>query len=140
MLCINALIPHIVSNFSIVLCNILYCIFMHFLRAQILNLLYTSAPFSYAKRLISYQLPSHQLPSKPSSQSLRLPGPADRKSQRTSRLSKRHSHDDMLLLPQLGMPSSPCGLLDDSLNPATDTLASHRQKRVPKVNSEGRME
>ncbi|XP_016357811.1 suppression of tumorigenicity 5 protein-like [Sinocyclocheilus anshuiensis] len=74
-----------------------------------------------------------QLPSKPSSQSLRLPGPADRKSQRTSRLSKRHSHDDMLLLPQLGMPSSPCGLLDDSLNPSTDTLASHRQKRVPKV-------
>ncbi|XP_073762289.1 DENN domain-containing protein 2B isoform X3 [Danio rerio] len=74
-----------------------------------------------------------QLPSKPSSQSLRLPGPADRKSQRPSRLSKRHSHDDMLLLPQLGMPSSPCGLLDDSLNPSTDTLASHRQKRVPKV-------
>uniref|UniRef100_A0A8C2EVU2 DENN domain containing 2B n=1 Tax=Cyprinus carpio TaxID=7962 RepID=A0A8C2EVU2_CYPCA len=74
-----------------------------------------------------------QLPSKPSSQSLRLPGPADRKSQRPSRLSKRHSHDDMLLLPQLGMPSSACGLLDDSLNPSTDTLASHRQKRVPKV-------
>uniref|UniRef100_A0A673LP84 Suppression of tumorigenicity 5 protein-like n=1 Tax=Sinocyclocheilus rhinocerous TaxID=307959 RepID=A0A673LP84_9TELE len=74
-----------------------------------------------------------QLPSKPSSQSLRLPGPADRKSQHTSRLSKRHSHDDMLLLPQLGMPSSHCGLLDDSLNPSTDTLASHRQKRVPKV-------
>uniref|UniRef100_A0A8C2EYC9 DENN domain containing 2B n=1 Tax=Cyprinus carpio TaxID=7962 RepID=A0A8C2EYC9_CYPCA len=67
------------------------------------------------------------------SQSLRLPGPADRKSQRPSRLSKRHSHDDMLLLPQLGMPSSACGLLDDSLNPSTDTLASHRQKRVPKV-------
>uniref|UniRef100_A0A673LW85 Suppression of tumorigenicity 5 protein-like n=1 Tax=Sinocyclocheilus rhinocerous TaxID=307959 RepID=A0A673LW85_9TELE len=85
------------------------------------------------ERLISYQLPSHQLPSKPSSQSLRLPGPADRKSQHTSRLSKRHSHDDMLLLPQLGMPSSHCGLLDDSLNPSTDTLASHRQKRVPKV-------
>uniref|UniRef100_A0A8C1S379 DENN domain containing 2B n=1 Tax=Cyprinus carpio TaxID=7962 RepID=A0A8C1S379_CYPCA len=85
------------------------------------------------ERLISYQLPSHQLPSKQSSQSLRLQGPADRKSQRTSRLSKRHSHDDMLLLPQLGMPSSSCGLLDDSLNPSTDTLASHRQKRVPKV-------
>uniref|UniRef100_A0A672MRZ0 Suppression of tumorigenicity 5 protein-like n=1 Tax=Sinocyclocheilus grahami TaxID=75366 RepID=A0A672MRZ0_SINGR len=67
------------------------------------------------------------------SQSLRLPGPADRKSQRPSRLSKRHSHDGMLLLPQLGMPSSPCGLLDDSLNPSTDTLASRRQKRVPKV-------
>ncbi|KAL0189097.1 hypothetical protein M9458_016196, partial [Cirrhinus mrigala] len=63
------------------------------------------------------------------SQSLRLPGPGERKSQRPSRLSKRHSHDDMLLL---GMPSSPCGLLDDSLTPSTDTLASHRQKRVPK--------
>uniref|UniRef100_A0A9J7Y2V9 DENN domain containing 2B n=1 Tax=Cyprinus carpio carpio TaxID=630221 RepID=A0A9J7Y2V9_CYPCA len=80
-----------------------------------------------------------QLPSKQSSQSLRLQGPADRKSQRTSRLSKRHSHDDMLLLPQLGMPSSSCGLLDDSLNPSTDTLASHRQKRVPKVNNKARM-
>lgn len=111
---------------------------MHFLSAQISNLLYV--PFSCAKSFISYQLPSHQLPSKPSSQSLRLPVPADRKSQRPSRLSKRHSHDDMLLLPQLGMPSSPCGLLDDSLNPATDTLASHRQKRVPKVNNEGRFE
>lgn len=98
-----------------------------------------SPPFHYAKRLISYQLPSHQLPSKQSSQSLRLQGPADRKSQRTSRLSKRHSHDDMLLLPQLGMPSSSCGLLDDSLNPSTDTLASHRQKRVPKVNNKARM-
>ncbi|XP_051507501.1 suppression of tumorigenicity 5 protein isoform X1 [Myxocyprinus asiaticus] len=74
-----------------------------------------------------------QLPSKPSSQSLKLPGPADRKSQRPSRLSKRHSHDDMLLLPQLGMPSSSCGLLDNSLTSATDTLASHMQKRVPKV-------
>ncbi|XP_055057853.2 DENN domain-containing protein 2B [Misgurnus anguillicaudatus] len=74
-----------------------------------------------------------QLPSKPSSQSLRLAGPADRKNQRPSRLCKRHSHDDMLLLPQLGMASSPCGLLDDSLSTTTDTLASHRQKRVPKV-------
>lgn len=74
-----------------------------------------------------------QLPSKPSSQSLRLPGPSDRKSQRPSRLSKRHSHDDVLLLPQLGMSSSPCGLLDDNLSPTTDTMASHRHKRVPKV-------
>lgn len=74
-----------------------------------------------------------QLPSKPSSQSLRLSGPADRKSHRLSRLSKRHSHDDMLLLPQLGMASPSCGLLDDSLSTASDTLASRRQRQVPKV-------
>ncbi|XP_072515870.1 DENN domain-containing protein 2B isoform X2 [Salminus brasiliensis] len=74
-----------------------------------------------------------QLPSKPSSQSLRLPGPADRKSHRLSRLSKRHSHDDMLLLPQLGMASPSCGLLDDSRSTASETMASRRQKRVPKV-------
>ncbi|KAI4889266.1 hypothetical protein NFI96_013531, partial [Prochilodus magdalenae] len=74
-----------------------------------------------------------QLPSKPSSQSLRLPGPTDRKSHRLSRLSKRHSHDDMLLLPQLGMASPSCGLLDDSLISASDTLASRRQRRIPKV-------
>lgn len=118
-----------------VLCNMLYVFY-----CTDFDLQYTSAPFRHAKRFISYQLPSHQLPSKPSSQSLRLPGPGDRKSQRPSRLSKRHSHDDMLLLPQLGMSSSPCGLLDDSLTPSTDTLASHRQKRIPKVNNEGRIE
>ncbi|XP_022525841.2 suppression of tumorigenicity 5 protein [Astyanax mexicanus] len=67
-----------------------------------------------------------QLPSKPSSQSLRLSGPADRKSHRLSRLSKRHSHDDMLLMPQLGV-------LDHSLSTASDTLASRRHRRVPKV-------
>ncbi|KAJ7994961.1 hypothetical protein DPEC_G00254960 [Dallia pectoralis] len=72
-----------------------------------------------------------QLPSKPSSQSLRLAGPTDRKSHRASRLSKRHSHDDMLLLPQMGV--SPCGLLDDSLSSASDTLASHRHRRIPKM-------
>ncbi|KAF4082766.1 hypothetical protein AMELA_G00131360 [Ameiurus melas] len=72
-----------------------------------------------------------QLPSKPSSQSLRLLGQADRKSHRFSRLSKRHSHDDMLLLPQLSSPS--CGLLDDGLSSTSDTLASHRRRRVPKV-------
>ncbi|MCJ8737300.1 hypothetical protein PDJAM_G00022170 [Pangasius djambal] len=72
-----------------------------------------------------------QLPSKPSSQSLRLLAQADRKSHRLSRLSKRHSHDDMLLLPQLSSPS--CGLLDDGLSSASDTLASRRQRRVPKV-------
>uniref|UniRef100_A0AAY4BQH0 UDENN domain-containing protein n=1 Tax=Denticeps clupeoides TaxID=299321 RepID=A0AAY4BQH0_9TELE len=70
-----------------------------------------------------------QLPSKPSSQSLRLPGPADRK--RASRLAKRHSHDEMMLMPQLS--TSPCGQLDDSLSTASDTLASRRHRMVPKV-------
>ncbi|XP_062868526.1 suppression of tumorigenicity 5 protein isoform X2 [Trichomycterus rosablanca] len=69
-----------------------------------------------------------QLPSKPSCQSLRQLGPAERRSHRTSRLSKRHSHDDMLLL-----TSPSCSRLDDSLSNASDTLTSHRQRRVPKV-------
>ncbi|XP_070711921.1 DENN domain-containing protein 2B [Pempheris klunzingeri] len=73
-----------------------------------------------------------QLPSKPSSQSLRLSGPSDRKSHRLSQLSKRYSHDEMLL-PQLGVSSSPCGLLDDSLSSTSDTLASHRHWRIPKL-------
>ncbi|XP_059205244.1 suppression of tumorigenicity 5 protein [Centropristis striata] len=74
-----------------------------------------------------------QLPSKPSSQSLRLPGPSDRKSHRMSQLSKRYSHDEMLLLPQRGVSTSPCGLLDDSLSSTSDTLASHRHWRIPKL-------
>uniref|UniRef100_A0A8C4H6F1 DENN domain containing 2B n=2 Tax=Dicentrarchus labrax TaxID=13489 RepID=A0A8C4H6F1_DICLA len=74
-----------------------------------------------------------QLPSKPSSQSLRLPGPSDRKSHRLSQLSKRYSHDEMLLLPQLGLSPSPCGLLDDNLCSTSDTLASHRHCRIPKL-------
>ncbi|KAJ8396717.1 hypothetical protein AAFF_G00015550 [Aldrovandia affinis] len=67
-----------------------------------------------------------QLSSKPSSQSLRLPGASDRKC-RPSRLTKRHSHDDMLLLPPT------CGLLDDGLTSASDSLASCRHRRVPKL-------
>ncbi|XP_056268347.1 suppression of tumorigenicity 5 protein isoform X1 [Pseudoliparis swirei] len=75
-----------------------------------------------------------QLPSKPSSQSLRLPGPSDRKSHRLSQLSKRYSHDEMLLLSQRGISTSPCGLLtDDSLCSTSDTLASHRHWRIPKL-------
>ncbi|XP_029281195.1 DENN domain-containing protein 2B [Cottoperca gobio] len=73
-----------------------------------------------------------QLPSKPSSQSLRLPGPSDRKSHRMSQLPKRYSHDEMLLLPQR-VSTSPCGLLDDSLCSTSDTLASHRHWRIPKL-------
>ncbi|XP_040900776.1 suppression of tumorigenicity 5 protein [Toxotes jaculatrix] len=74
-----------------------------------------------------------QLPSKPSSQSLRLPGPSDRKSHRLSQLSKRYSQDEMLLFPPLGVSSSPCGLPDDSLCSTSDTLASHRHWRIPKL-------
>ncbi|XP_056134987.1 suppression of tumorigenicity 5 protein isoform X2 [Lampris incognitus] len=74
-----------------------------------------------------------QLPSKPSSQSLCLPGPSDRKSHRSSQLSKRHSHDDMLLLPRLTASSSQCGLPDHSLCTTTDSLASHRHWRIPKM-------
>ncbi|MEQ2164206.1 DENN domain-containing protein 2B [Goodea atripinnis] len=76
-----------------------------------------------------------QLPSKPSSQSLHLPGPSDRKSHRISQLSKRYSHDEMLLIPQIGMSSSPCGLLDNSLCGTSDSLPSHRHWRIPKVNT-----
>uniref|UniRef100_H3BYE4 DENN domain containing 2B n=1 Tax=Tetraodon nigroviridis TaxID=99883 RepID=H3BYE4_TETNG len=74
-----------------------------------------------------------QLPSKPSSQSLRVSGSSDRKSHRTSQLIKRYSHDEMLLLPQLGVSGSACGLLDDSLCSTGDTLASHRHWRIPKL-------
>ncbi|XP_076584828.1 DENN domain-containing protein 2B [Chaetodon auriga] len=74
-----------------------------------------------------------QLPSKPSSQSLRVSGPSDRKSHRISQLSKRYSHDEMLLLPQLGGSTSPSGLLDDSFCSTSDTLASHRHWRIPKL-------
>ncbi|XP_048887262.1 DENN domain-containing protein 2B-like [Brienomyrus brachyistius] len=74
-----------------------------------------------------------QLPSKPSSQSLHLPGPADRKCHRPSRLSKRHSHDDGLLLPRLSLSSSSCVLLDDGLSGTSDTLSSRRSRRVPKL-------
>ncbi|KAL4613504.1 suppression of tumorigenicity 5 protein-like [Arapaima gigas] len=68
-----------------------------------------------------------QLPSKQSSQTLRLPGAVDRKCHRMPRLSKRRSHDDLL------PPPSPCGLLDDSLSGSSHTLASHRPRRVPKL-------
>ncbi|XP_061077622.1 DENN domain-containing protein 2B-like isoform X2 [Conger conger] len=68
-----------------------------------------------------------QLTSKPSSQSLRLPGAADRKCHRAARLTKRHSHDDGLLLP------SSRGLLNDSLGTASITLASCPHRRVPKL-------
>lgn len=52
-----------------------------------------------------------------------------------SQLSKRYSHDEMLLLPQLGVSSSPCGLLDESLCGTSDSVSSHRHWRVPKVHT-----
>ncbi|XP_072236732.1 DENN domain-containing protein 2B isoform X1 [Leuresthes tenuis] len=67
-----------------------------------------------------------QLPSKPSSQSLRLPGPSDKKSHRMSQLSKRYSHDETL-------PIFHIGLLDDSLCSPSDTLPSDRHWRIPKL-------
>uniref|UniRef100_A0A8C5B0B2 DENN domain containing 2B n=1 Tax=Gadus morhua TaxID=8049 RepID=A0A8C5B0B2_GADMO len=74
-----------------------------------------------------------QLPLKPSSQSLRLSGPGDRKSHRSTQLSKRHSHDEMLLLPQLGVSPSTSVLLEDGYSNASDSLVSHRHLRIPKL-------
>ncbi|XP_076880066.1 DENN domain-containing protein 2B isoform X2 [Brachyhypopomus gauderio] len=68
-----------------------------------------------------------QLPSKPSSQSLRL-GAVERSGHRACYLAKRHSHDD-LLLPQRGSYSR----LDDSLGGTCDSLTSHRHRQLPKV-------
>uniref|UniRef100_A0A8C6ZM00 Uncharacterized protein n=1 Tax=Nothoprocta perdicaria TaxID=30464 RepID=A0A8C6ZM00_NOTPE len=74
-----------------------------------------------------------QLPSKPSSQSLRVGNWSDRKSHRVPRLPKRHSHDDMLLLAQLGIPSSPSSLNEDSLSTASELLSTRRARRIPKL-------
>nr|XP_061796065.1 DENN domain-containing protein 2B-like isoform X3 [Nerophis lumbriciformis] len=78
-----------------------------------------------------------QLPSKPSSQSLRLMSTNDRNSHRVSQLSKRHSHDETLFLPQMGVSTSSCGLLDDSLCGTGDNLTSHRHWRIPKPSGKG---
>uniref|UniRef100_A0A8C0ILJ7 Uncharacterized protein n=1 Tax=Chelonoidis abingdonii TaxID=106734 RepID=A0A8C0ILJ7_CHEAB len=74
-----------------------------------------------------------QLPSKPSSQSLRIGNWSERKSHRLPRLPKRHSHDDMLLLAQLGIPSSPSSLNDDSLSTTSELLTTRRARRIPKL-------
>ncbi|XP_048803369.1 DENN domain-containing protein 2B isoform X2 [Lagopus muta] len=74
-----------------------------------------------------------QLPSKPSSQSLRVGNWSERKSHRLPRLPKRHSHDDMLLLAQLGIPSSPTSLNEDSLSTASELLSTRRARRIPKL-------
>ncbi|XP_077786738.1 DENN domain-containing protein 2B isoform X1 [Podarcis muralis] len=74
-----------------------------------------------------------QLPSKPSSQSLRIGNWSERRSHRVPRLPKRHSHDDMLLLAQLGIPSSPSSLNEDSLSTTSELLSTRRARRVPKL-------
>ncbi|XP_067396852.1 DENN domain-containing protein 2B [Emydura macquarii macquarii] len=74
-----------------------------------------------------------QLPSKPSSQSLRIGNWSERKSHRLPRLPKRHSHDDMLLLAHLGIPSSPSSLNEDSLSTTSELLTTRRARRIPKL-------
>uniref|UniRef100_A0A8B9FDY1 UDENN domain-containing protein n=1 Tax=Amazona collaria TaxID=241587 RepID=A0A8B9FDY1_9PSIT len=74
-----------------------------------------------------------QLPSKPSSQSLRISSWSERKSHRLPRLPKRHSHDDMLLLAQLGIPSSPSSINEDSLSTTSELLSTRRARRIPKL-------
>ncbi|XP_030129679.4 DENN domain-containing protein 2B isoform X2 [Taeniopygia guttata] len=74
-----------------------------------------------------------QLPSKASSHSLRVGNWSERKSHRLPRLPKRHSHDDMLLLAQLGIASSPSGLSEDSLSTASELLSTRRARRIPKL-------
>lgn len=74
-----------------------------------------------------------QLPSKPSSQSLRIANWSERKSHRLPQLPKRHSHDDMLLLAQLGITSSPSSLNEDSLSTTSELLSTRRARRVPKL-------
>lgn len=79
--------------------------------------------------------PPYQLSLKPSSQSLRSGNWSERKSHRLPRLPKRHSHDDMLLLAQLSLPSSPSSLNEDSLSTTSELLSSRRARRIPKVAS-----
>ncbi|XP_060694906.1 suppression of tumorigenicity 5 protein isoform X2 [Hemiscyllium ocellatum] len=74
-----------------------------------------------------------QLPPKPSSLSLRLSGTIDRKTLRLPRLSKRHSHDDVLLLSHLSMSSPPTSLNDDSMSTTSELLSTRRSRRIPKL-------
>ncbi|XP_021541426.1 DENN domain-containing protein 2B isoform X3 [Neomonachus schauinslandi] len=80
-----------------------------------------------------YNNPPTQLSLKPSSQSLRSGHWSERKSHRLPRLPKRHSHDDMLLLAQLSLPSSPSSLNEDSLSTTSELLSSRRARRIPKL-------
>ncbi|KAK1335957.1 hypothetical protein QTO34_003757 [Cnephaeus nilssonii] len=80
-----------------------------------------------------YSNPPTQLSLKPGSQTLRSGNWSERKSHRLPRLPKRHSHDDMLLLAQLSLPSSPSSLHEDSLSTTSELLSSRRARRIPKL-------
>ncbi|KAB1272876.1 Suppression of tumorigenicity 5 protein [Camelus dromedarius] len=80
-----------------------------------------------------YNHPPAQLSLKPGSQTLRSGNWSERKSHRLPRLPKRHSHDDMLLLAQLSLPSSPSSLNEDSLSTTSELLSSRRARRIPKL-------
>ncbi|XP_069327239.1 DENN domain-containing protein 2B isoform X2 [Eulemur rufifrons] len=84
-----------------------------------------------------YNNPPTQLSLKPSTQSLRSGNWSERKSHRLPRLPKRHSHDDMLLLAQLSLPSSPSSLNEDSLSTTSELLSSRRARRIPKPSGKG---
>ncbi|KAM5246969.1 DENN domain-containing protein 2B isoform 2-T2 [Ctenodactylus gundi] len=84
-----------------------------------------------------YSNPPMQLSLKPSSQSLRSGNWSERKSHRLPQLPKRHSHDDMLLLAQLSLPSSPSSLNEDSLSTTSELLSSRRARRIPKPSGKG---
>ncbi|XP_069821116.1 DENN domain-containing protein 2B isoform X3 [Dendropsophus ebraccatus] len=74
-----------------------------------------------------------QVTSKTGNHSLRVGNSSERKGHRTARLPKRHSHDDMLLLAQLTIPSSPSSLNEDSLSTTSGLLTSRRARRIPKL-------
>ncbi|KAG8438453.1 hypothetical protein GDO86_008943 [Hymenochirus boettgeri] len=74
-----------------------------------------------------------QLPTKGSSQSLRIGSQSERKSRHVPRLPKRHSHDDMMLLTQLSIPPSPSSLNEDNLSTASGMLSTRRARRIPKL-------
>ncbi|KAM9302449.1 DENN domain-containing protein 2B [Gastrophryne carolinensis] len=74
-----------------------------------------------------------QITPKSSTNSLRSGISSERKGHRATRLPKRHSHDDMLLLAQLTIPPSPTSLTEDSLSTASGLLTSRRARRIPKL-------
>ncbi|XP_051821184.1 DENN domain-containing protein 2B isoform X3 [Antechinus flavipes] len=80
-----------------------------------------------------YSNPPPQLSLKSGTQSLRVGNWSERKGHRLPRLPKRHSHDDMLLLAQLSLPSSPSSLNEDSLSTTSELLSSRRARRIPKL-------
>lgn len=74
-----------------------------------------------------------QITSKSGASSLRVGNSSERKGHRVTRLPKRHSHDNMLLLAQLTIPPSPSSLNEDSLSTASGLLTSRRARRIPKL-------